>query len=147
MDAAVLVTAGELLADRPELRVALLEDADALGVSHTVLSAGSGWLPPPHVHLRRARVAVDLVPPDEAWVDPVAAVVNRLGGSDVDRPNRRVTLLADTEIHVHRELTDVWLVLVGTLTFELRGGRELGRRVPPTSPTASRTTAGSRRAT
>jgi mannose-6-phosphate isomerase-like protein (cupin superfamily) len=74
---------------------------------------------------------------------PPAATVCRLGGDEgepiTDRPNRRVTLLADSEEagvtesvygpgergpepHVHREHTDSWLVLEGALTFELRGG-------------------------
>jgi mannose-6-phosphate isomerase-like protein (cupin superfamily) len=76
-------------------------------------------------------------------VPPAAAIICRLGGAEgeaiTNRPNRRVTLLADSaeagvtesvygpgergpDLHVHREHTDSWLVLEGALTFELRGG-------------------------
>jgi len=82
-----------------------------------------------------ARVAAD------GGLDPAATIVCRLGGEEgetvTDRPSRRVTLLSDTEelavsesvygpgergpsLHVHREHTDAWMVLEGTLTFELR---------------------------
>jgi mannose-6-phosphate isomerase-like protein (cupin superfamily) len=72
--------------------------------------------------------------------DPSLATVRRLGGEGetiTDRPGRRLTLLADTEeiaaaesvygpgeqgpdLHVHREHTDAWIVLEGTLTLRLR---------------------------
>jgi mannose-6-phosphate isomerase-like protein (cupin superfamily) len=211
---------GELLTDRPGLRVALLAETGQISVSHAVVGVG-GPLPPPHVHrehadcflvlegaiglrlgesqrtveaeswaqvprgvvhtftvageekatfvnvhtpscgygsfvrglaaatteeeLRRVRASFDQVsPPGDGGVDPAAAVVRRLGGAEgeaiTERPGRRVTLLADTEeagvtesvygpgergpdAHVHLEHTDSWLVLEGTLTFELRGGQ------------------------
>jgi len=75
--------------------------------------------------------------------DPADAVVRRLGTGEgetiTDRPGRRLTLLADTDelaatestygpgergpdLHVHREHTDAWFVLEGTLTLFLRDG-------------------------
>ena len=79
-------------------------------------------------------------PPADGVRDPSLAAVRRLGGEGetiTDRPGRRLTLLADTEeiaatesvygpgeqgpdLHVHREHTDAWVVLEGTLTFRLR---------------------------
>ena len=80
-------------------------------------------------------------PPPEGGRDPSLAVVRRLGNEGetiTDRPGRRLVLLADTdeiaateslygpgeqgpELHVHREHTDVWLVLEGVLTLDLGG--------------------------
>ncbi|HEU0334975.1 MAG TPA: cupin domain-containing protein [Gaiellaceae bacterium] len=107
--------------------------------------------------LRRVRESFDQAakppvrdsgPGEGVWanreVPPAAATICRLGGDEgeaiTDGPNRRVTLLADSEEagvtesvygpgergpdpHVHREHTDSWLVLDGVLTFELRGGK------------------------
>ena len=211
--------AGELLADRPELRVVLLADTDGLGATSARVASGAP-APPPHVHDRHAdcflvlggtlRLELDgeecFVEPqswiqiprgvvhtfgargDElatfvnlhapscglgmytrglmaaksdadrsrAWrgfdarpvaagdgLDRAAAVVCRLGGEEgetiTERPGRRVTLLADTEelavtesvygpgergpaLHIHREHTDAWIVLEGSLAFLLRDG-------------------------
>jgi len=90
----------------------------------------------------RAWDGFDARPAESGETDPAsAAVVCRLGGEEgetiTSRPGRRVTLLSDTEelavsesvygpgergpdLHVHREHTDAWLVLEGTLTFRLR---------------------------
>ncbi len=216
----VPVTAGEPLTDQAGLRIALLAETDALGVSHSRATRGGGPFPPLHAHrghadcflvlggavtlqlgesermveaeswiqvprgvahtfapagnrpatfvnvhapscgygafirglagakdeddLHRVREAFDIIPVDDAWLDSSAAVVMRLGGGEgeaiTERPGRRVTLLADTEElavtetvygpgergpdpHVHREHTDVWFVLEGTLAFTLDGGR------------------------
>ena len=208
---------GELLTDRPGMRIVLLAETEHASVTHAVVASG-GPFPPPHVHREHAdcflvldgavsfRVgAAERVVEAESWVqvphgvvhtfapaggrpaafvnvhtpsrgygsfvrglaaatdaegrrrtleafdqhpppadggrDPAAAAVRRLGGGEgeaiTERPGRRVTLLADTEEagvtesaygpgergpdpHVHREHTDAWLVLEGTLTFELR---------------------------
>ncbi|HXV58205.1 MAG TPA: cupin domain-containing protein [Gaiellaceae bacterium] len=44
---------GEVVAERPGLRVALLADAEAIGIAET-LSEEAGPAPPPHVHARHA---------------------------------------------------------------------------------------------
>lgn len=92
--------------------------------------------------LTRARAAFDQqAPPASGGADPAGVVVARTGGVDGEaiaaRPDRRVTLLADTEHlavtefvygpgrrgaspHVHRDHADAFLVLEGelALTFE-----------------------------
>ena len=91
----------------------------------------------------RAWEAFDARPLERGGADPSAVVVTPLGGSEgesiTEREGRRVTLLADTpelavtesvygpgergpDLHVHREHADAWLVLEGTLSFELRDG-------------------------
>ena len=90
---------------------------------------------------RRAWEEFDGRPLASGGVDSSSAVVCRLGGAEgesvIEREGRRVSLLADTEelavtesvygpgergpdLHVHREHADAWLVLEGTLSFELR---------------------------
>jgi quercetin dioxygenase-like cupin family protein len=90
---------------------------------------------------RRAWEGFDGRPLASGGADPSSAVVCRLGGAEgetvIEREGRRVTLVADTEElavtesvygpgergpdpHVHREHADAWLVLEGTLSFELR---------------------------
>jgi len=92
---------------------------------------------------RRVWQDFDARPASEGGLDPTTVVVCRLGGREgetiTDRPGRRVTLLSDTDElgvtesvygpgergpdeHVHREHTDAWLLLAGSLVFRLRDG-------------------------
>jgi quercetin dioxygenase-like cupin family protein len=91
---------------------------------------------------RAARAAFDqLPPPEQTEADPGLVVVRRVSGPDgeriTDQPDRRATVLVDTEEitisefaygpgqrgaprHVHREHADAFLVLDGQFTFHLR---------------------------
>lgn len=94
--------------------------------------------------LARARAAFDQqAPPPSGGADPAAVVVVRTGGIDGEtitaRPDRRVTLLADTDHlavtefdygpgqrgaapHVHHDHSDVFLVVEGELEILLEDG-------------------------
>jgi quercetin dioxygenase-like cupin family protein len=93
-------------------------------------------------YVRGAAAAFDLHPPPEyASSDPGLVVVSRAGGTEgekiTDRPERRATILADTdevivsefaygsgergaEPHIHRDHADAFLVVEGEFTFHTR---------------------------
>jgi quercetin dioxygenase-like cupin family protein len=90
-----------------------------------------------------ARAAFDQHPPFEGGAEPASIAIVRTGGMDgeaiTDRPDRRVTLLADTEHlaltefdygpgqrgaspHVHHDHSDAFLVVEGELEITFESG-------------------------